>query len=367
MATSKIAFALAAILAAGFSAAPLNALEGEPVAKLLPSKLESQPCAGDIGAASQARALRAALQSNSGKETPEAAFATLPYSLAQRIVGFGAVNNGRYLAPNDCVYLVTVHHEPVLFLTPGPLGHKNGMVSKYTAMFDAATGSGLGTVAGQTIPDLITGEMITPRADVKTFTELRVTVAGKYVVGETVTAQVTSEPGVQQCIRTCTIEKHPVTYKYQWLRDGKPISKAIKHSYKLNDSDIGHNISVKVTATKSDYFDAEVKSTPKQVRPLTLTPGNYTAMINGRSEVTAKVPPEAATAKEWPLNLHICNSITAIVSGEKISSGITTLLLCEGAEGWDESVMKNALNKGPFKTTSPTQFEIGKITFNRIS
>src|SRR5690606_24292747 len=45
-----------------------------------------------------------------------------------------------------------------------------------------------------------------------------------------------------------------VIYKYQWLRDGKSItSKGTSATYALTSSDFGKLISVRVTATKTDY------------------------------------------------------------------------------------------------------------------
>ncbi|MCI1748295.1 MAG: hypothetical protein LKI24_09480 [Acidipropionibacterium sp.] len=43
---------------------------------------------------------------------------------------------------------------------------------------------------------------------------------------------------------------------YQWLRDGKAISKATKSSYKVSGADRRHKLSVRVTATKSGYETA---------------------------------------------------------------------------------------------------------------
>jgi DNA/RNA endonuclease G (NUC1) len=41
---------------------------------------------------------------------------------------------------------------------------------------------------------------------------------------------------------------------YQWLRDGKAISKATKSTYKIATADRGHKVSVRVTASKSGYL-----------------------------------------------------------------------------------------------------------------
>lgn len=43
------------------------------------------------------------------------------------------------------------------------------------------------------------------------------------------------------------------TFRYQWLRNGKPIAKATKSSYKLTKKDKKKRISVRVTAVRSGY------------------------------------------------------------------------------------------------------------------
>jgi hypothetical protein len=45
----------------------------------------------------------------------------------------------------------------------------------------------------------------------------------------------------------------PTANKYQWLRDGVPIAKATKASYVLVDADLGAEITVNITGTKSKY------------------------------------------------------------------------------------------------------------------
>lgn len=56
----------------------------------------------------------------------------------------------------------------------------------------------------------------------------------------------------------------PVKLSYQWRRDGVPIAKATKSSYKLAKADRRHRITVVVTGTKKDY--ATASSTSKATR-----------------------------------------------------------------------------------------------------
>jgi hypothetical protein len=69
----------------------------------------------------------------------------------------------------------------------------------------------------------------------------KVTLSGTPTVGSTVTAA----PG--------TWGPSPVTLAYQWLRDGAAISKATSKTYTLVSADAGHELSVRVTGSKSGY------------------------------------------------------------------------------------------------------------------
>lgn len=42
------------------------------------------------------------------------------------------------------------------------------------------------------------------------------------------------------------------TYWYEWMRDGTVFSPHYPNNYRLRDADLGHSISVKVTATNRD-------------------------------------------------------------------------------------------------------------------
>lgn len=76
----------------------------------------------------------------------------------------------------------------------------------------------------------------------------KVTVSGTAKVGSTLTA------------KHGTWSTTKATYKYQWLRDGKVVKSATGTKYKLGSSDVGHRISVQVTAHASGYADGTAKS-----------------------------------------------------------------------------------------------------------
>lgn len=52
-----------------------------------------------------------------------------------------------------------------------------------------------------------------------------------------------------------------VKFAYQWLRDGRPINKATKTSYKLTNADAGKLITVRVTGKRSGYETTALAST----------------------------------------------------------------------------------------------------------
>lgn len=61
----------------------------------------------------------------------------------------------------------------------------------------------------------------------------------------TVGSVLTAKPG--------TWGPSPVTFRYEWLRGGKTISGATKKTYTLVSADAGHEISVRITGSKSGY------------------------------------------------------------------------------------------------------------------
>ncbi len=63
-----------------------------------------------------------------------------------------------------------------------------------------------------------------------------------------------------------------VRFRYQWLRDGEPISKATKSTYKLRTSDIGKRITVRVTGSKAGFAtEARSSSATRKVQSARFT------------------------------------------------------------------------------------------------
>lgn len=89
----------------------------------------------------------------------------------------------------------------------------------------------------------------TPHSFTKVYTP---TISGSAKVGKALTAKVkTWSP--------------KASMKYQWLRNGSPITGATKSTYKLAAADLGATISVKVTGTKSGYTSVSKTSASTKV------------------------------------------------------------------------------------------------------
>ncbi|MCG2620356.1 hypothetical protein LVY72_00335 [Arthrobacter sp. I2-34] len=85
------------------------------------------------------------------------------------------------------------------------------------------------------------------------FSYKKPSVTGTMKVGRTVKASSSSSPTAS-------------SKSYQWLRNGKAISKATKSSYKLTSRDKGRKISVKVTFKRSGYLTGSSISSSRTVR-----------------------------------------------------------------------------------------------------
>lgn len=65
------------------------------------------------------------------------------------------------------------------------------------------------------------------------------TITGTLTLASTLTAV----PGIW--------DNHPVSFTYQWLRDGSNIADATSVTYVVAEADVGHNLSVRITATNA--------------------------------------------------------------------------------------------------------------------
>jgi hypothetical protein len=95
-----------------------------------------------------------------------------------------------------------------------------------------------GTLAGYASKTVVSGTTALILGDLTSATP---TISGTRKVGNTLTAA----PGAWQPV--------PVTFTYQWLRNGVAISGATAKSYKLVGADQGKKVSVRVTGSKPGY------------------------------------------------------------------------------------------------------------------
>ncbi|MDQ1083948.1 MULTISPECIES: hypothetical protein [Microbacterium] len=93
----------------------------------------------------------------------------------------------------------------------------------------------------------------------------------------------------------------PVTYTYQWLRSGSPISGATGASYTPVAADAGTALSVTVTGTKSGYTTKSATSATKTVAKGTLT--GATPTISGTTKVGYTLTAKAGTWAPAPVTL----------------------------------------------------------------
>ncbi|MGC3953200.1 MAG: hypothetical protein QM804_02920 [Propionicimonas sp.] len=108
-----------------------------------------------------------------------------------------------------------------------------------------------------------------------------------------------------------------VTLAYQWLRDGQPIAKATKSSYKLTKADAGRKISVRVTGSKSGYVSVAKTSKAKSVAKVKAT-------------VKLSVPSKVAKGKQATAKLTVSGAVanptgkvTVTVNGKKVTGVLT--------------------------------------------
>lgn len=108
----------------------------------------------------------------------------------------------------------------------------------------------------------------------------------------------------------------PAAFAYQWYRDGKPIAGATAKSYTVVTNDVGHKLTVKVTATRSGYASASKTSAATLVlKQFSVTPKPYLTGIPVRGNVlTAHVgnysPKADAFTYQWLRNGKVITGAT---------------------------------------------------------
>jgi len=95
----------------------------------------------------------------------------------------------------------------------------------------------------------------------------------------------------------------PVSFGYQWLRDGKPISGATAATYRLQSADIGTVIKVNITGSRAGYNPVTRSSTSTaKVAPSDLTKTTKPT-ISGTAKVGSTLTANAGTWSPAPVTL----------------------------------------------------------------
>jgi hypothetical protein len=123
-------------------------------------------------------------------------------------------------------------------VTPADVGH---------ALTLRTTGTKPGYTDGTSVSNVITGG-----SGVAPSPSVRPSVSGGHRVGDTVTANPGTWPGISN-------------YTYQWLRDGKTIVGATGSAYVLGPADATRSVSVRVTATIAGYAPGTAASSAIKV------------------------------------------------------------------------------------------------------
>ena len=127
-----------------------------------------------------------------------------------------------------------------------------------------------------------------PVPSVKSSSKAGATLTGTVIVGKKLTTQLTGFVSGAK-------------FTFSWLRDGKAIkgkSNTTSKAYKLVKSDVGHRISVKVTASKADYAPATVTSAKSANIVYGIVTGPKGLLWTGVPKVGAKVS-LVPTSKSW--------------------------------------------------------------------
>lgn len=131
------------------------------------------------------------------------------------------------------------------------------------------------------------------------------TISGKAKAGKTLKA------------KAGTWAPSKVTVKYQWLRDGQPIAKATKSSYKLGKADAGRKITVRVTGSKSGYVSVAKTSKAKSVAKVKATAKlTVPSKVAKGKQATVKVTVTAAASKPT-------GKVKVTVNGKTVTAVLT--------------------------------------------
>jgi len=166
----------------------------------------------------------------------------------------------------------------------------------------------------------------------------------------------------------------PTTVSYQWLRDGKTIKKQTAATYVPRSSDVGHKLSVRVTAKLAGYSDKSITTAKvKVVKAFTATPapvvsGTTTVGSTLSATVSGWTPTPTSLAYQWYAGdtaiegatsaqfviteAQLGASLRVVVTGRR--SGYGTVQVSSAASAVVTAAVEDPPSPTPTPTPTPT-------------
>lgn len=141
----------------------------------------------------------------------------------------------------------------------------------------------------------------------------------------------------------------PVALKYQWLRNGKAITKATKSSYTAVAADQGKKISIKVTGTKRGYTTVS-KTSAKTKAVAKGTLATVKPKITGTAKVGKKL---TAVSGKWK-PIPVTQKYQWLRSGKAISKATKSKYVLVSADKGKKISIKVTGSKRGYTTVSKT-------------
>ncbi|MDR0482364.1 MAG: L,D-transpeptidase family protein [Cellulomonadaceae bacterium] len=190
---------------------------------------------------------------------------------------------------------------------------------------------------------------------------------GTTVATGTVTISGTAKVGQKLTATPAGFDATPattVTYSYQWMRNGKAISKATNPTYSLVAADYGTTITVKVTAKADTATATATSKATSKVAALKLTAGKVT--ISGKTTVAQKLTAKPSGFKASPKPAKISYTYKWLRNGKAIKGATKktyTLTTSDVKKKISVKVTAKATGTGAsaFTATSKTSAKTAKV------
>jgi hypothetical protein len=185
---------------------------------------------------------------------------------------------------------------------------RNGVyIDGATASTYTATAADGGTYLSATVTAVRGGETVILNSNsvtVPVVNEVPPSITGTATVGHTLL----TSPGTW-------LSAPGLTFGYQWLRDGTPISGATLSSYLLSQADAGHLIAARVLGQNAPLDDVVASSAPRAVAALNLTRPSFRGVLRAGRLLTASkglwAAPGHVYRYQWLRNGKVINHATA--------------------------------------------------------